>query len=87
MLVAQARRDAIGTAGRRNLARAWIWQRNVGILLVLEIAGLVDVWLAINRPPATDFLVVIMTTAGFVAAWLIWRSCNRTLSKMGVRAW
>ncbi len=87
MLVAQARRDAIGTSGRRNLVRAWIWQRNVGMLLVLEITGMVDVWLAFNRPPAMDFLVVIMSAAGFVAAWLIWRSCNRTLARMGVRAW
>lgn len=87
MLVARAKRDAIGRSGRRNLARAWIWQRNVGMLLCLEIAGAVDLWVWLNRPPGADLLVILMTTAGLAATWLIWRSCNRTLARMGIRAW
>lgn len=86
MLVKSARRDAIGLQGKRNLVAAWIWQRNIGVALCLEIALLVDGWLLLNKPPGVDFLAFLMSTTGLVAAWLVWRSCNRTLAKMGYRA-
>ena len=81
-MVGHAESDDFGAKGRQNLIRAVVWQRNLVTALFLEGAMLADAAIWVNKPPAADLLVVMVTVAGVLGALATWLSATRRIEDL-----